>query len=104
MHSLQVEDNYHPTRFSSPRSPLNWIFYRLCILCVTIVECTINIYPFRNIFIIGWKELYMEIPHDLSQSRQKVIVREKIGPNSGSGSHCSDLPWLHLRSGEEAAE
>ena len=46
----------------------------------------------------------MEIPHDLSQSRQKVIAREKIDPNSGSGSRCSDLTWLHLLSGEEAAE
>jgi hypothetical protein len=71
---------------------------------MTIVEYIIDIYPFRNIFIIGWKELYMEIPHDVSQSRQKVITREKIDPDSGSGSYCSDLPWLHLRSGEEAAE
>ena len=46
----------------------------------------------------------MELPHDVSQSRQKVIVLEKIDPCSGSGSRCGDLPRMHLSSGEETGE
>lgn len=41
------------------------MFYR------TIVEYDFNIGLLRNIFSVGWKVLYMELPHDLSQSLQK---------------------------------
>ena|SRR5271157_5511996 len=72
--------------------------------CRTIVEYVLNIGLLRNNFSFGWKVLYMELPHDVSQSLQKVIVLEKTDSCSGSGSRCGDLPRMHLRSGEEAGE
>jgi hypothetical protein len=74
------------------------MFYR------TVVEYVLIFSLFRYIFSSGWKVLYMELPHDVSQSRQKVIVLEKIDPCSGSGSRCGDLPRMHISSGEETGE
>ena len=71
------------------------MFYR------TVVEYVLNIDLFRNIFAFDWKVLYMELPHDVSQSRKKVIVLEKTDPCCGTCSRCCDIPRMHLRSGEE---